>query len=110
MRAPVSQIRAAELPAATEQLALVAALAQRMHDARASWLGMPAVLFEDQCQVLPDELRTRNAALASGAREQPVDVRIQRNGRRLLPGKCHGSNMTRRTLRGQGWTSPLERL
>jgi hypothetical protein len=46
----------AALPAGTEQLALVAALRQRPDDAHASRLGMPAVLLEDQDQVLSDGL------------------------------------------------------
>lgn len=55
MSAPVSQISAAALPAGTEQLALVAALGQRPHDARASRLGMPPILFEHKGEVLSDE-------------------------------------------------------
>jgi hypothetical protein len=43
MSAPLSQMSAA-------------ALRQRPDDARASRLGMPAVLLEDQGQVLSDEL------------------------------------------------------
>ena len=56
MSAPVSQMSAAALPAGTEELALVAALRQRPADARASRLGMPAVLLEHQGKVLSDEL------------------------------------------------------
>jgi hypothetical protein len=55
MSAPVSQMSAAGLPAATEQLALVAALGQHSDNARASRLGMTSVLFEHESQLLPDE-------------------------------------------------------
>jgi hypothetical protein len=54
MSAPVSQMSAAALPGGTEKLVLVAAL--RPDDAPASRIGMPAVLLEDQGQVLSDEL------------------------------------------------------
>jgi hypothetical protein len=50
MSAPVSQMRAAALPAGTEQLALVAALGQRSDDARASRPGMSAVLLEHEAR------------------------------------------------------------
>jgi hypothetical protein len=46
---------AAALPAGTEQLALVAALAQGTDDAGASRLGMPAVLLEHKGKMLPDK-------------------------------------------------------
>jgi hypothetical protein len=46
---------AAALPAATEQLALVAAVGQRADNARASRLGMPSVLFEHKGKLLPGE-------------------------------------------------------
>jgi hypothetical protein len=95
MSAPVSQMSAAALPAGTEQLALVAALVQRADDARTPGPGMPAVLLEDEGEVLPDELRTRDAAFAGSTGEQPIIFRIQRDGGRLLPGKCRESNMTR---------------
>lgn len=83
MRAPVSQISAAALPARTdpstlpamsrgEQLALVAALAQRAHDAGASRLGMTSVLLEHKGEVLSDEFGTRDPALARSPREQPI--------------------------------------
>lgn len=55
MRAPVSQMSAAALPAGTEQLALVAALRQRPDGASASRLGMPPVLLEHQGEMLSDE-------------------------------------------------------
>ena len=45
---------AAALPAGTEQLALVAALAQGTDDAGASRLGMP-VLLEHKGKMLPDK-------------------------------------------------------
>ena len=79
---------------ATEQLALVATLGQRADDARTPRLGMAAVLFEHESEVLSDELRTRDAAFAGSTGEQPIVLRIQRDGGRLLPGKCHESNMT----------------
>ena len=63
MSAPVSQMSAAALPARTEQLALVAALAQHTYDARAPRRGMPPVLLEHQGKMLSDELRARDAAL-----------------------------------------------
>jgi hypothetical protein len=46
---------AAALPAATEQLALVAALRQRSHASCASRLGMAAVLLEHKSEMLSDE-------------------------------------------------------
>jgi len=49
-------MRAAALPAGTEQLALVAALAQRADHTRASRLGVTAVLLEHERELLPDEL------------------------------------------------------
>src|SRR5579883_663461 len=93
--APVSQISAAALPAGTEQLAFIAALCQRGHNSGASRLGVPAVLFEHDGEVLTDEFGSRNSALTGGTREQPVVLRVQCDGRRFLPGKCHESNMTR---------------
>src|SRR5690349_2440454 len=63
---------------------------------------MPAVLFEHESKLLTDEFRSRNPALAGGPRKQPVVYRVQRDGGRLLSGKCHESNMTRRVLPGQG--------
>jgi len=81
----VSQISAAVLPATTEQLALVAALRQRADDARTPRLGMPAALLEYESEVLPDELRTRDAALPRSAGEQAIVLRVERNGGRLLP-------------------------
>jgi len=48
---------------------------------------MPAVLFEHEGEVLPDELRTRDAAFARRVREQPIVFRIERNRRGLLPGQ-----------------------
>jgi hypothetical protein len=87
-------VSAAALPAGTEQLALVAALDQRSDNARASRLGMPSVLFEHKGEVLPDELGAGDPAFASGPREQPVVLWIQRDRGRLLPRQCHGSDMT----------------
>jgi hypothetical protein len=65
---------------------------------------MSAVLLEYKGEVLSDELRTRHAVFAGGTGEQPIVLRIQRDGGRLLPGKCHESNMTRpeRTVKGNG--------
>ena len=91
----MSQMRAAALPAGTEQLALVAALFQPADDARTARPGMSAVLLKDQRQMLPDELRTRNASLLRGSGKQPVVFRIQSDGRRLFSHKCRESNMTR---------------
>jgi hypothetical protein len=68
------------LPATSEQLALVAALGQRADDARTPRLGMPAVLLEDESEVLSDELRTRDAMFAGSAGEQPIVLRIHRDG------------------------------
>jgi hypothetical protein len=70
----VSQRSAGVLPPATEQLALVAALGQGADDACAPRPRMPTVLLEHEGEVLPDELRTRDAALAGCAREQPIDL------------------------------------
>ena len=85
MSAPVSQISAAGLPAGTEQLALVAALPQCSDDARASGLRMSTVLLEDERQMLSDEFGTRDPTLLRSSGEQPVVLRIQRDGGRLLP-------------------------
>ena len=52
----MSQMSAAALATATEQLALVSAFRQSVDDSRASRPGMPAVLFEHEGEVLPDEL------------------------------------------------------
>src|SRR5215470_5236565 len=96
MRAPVSQMSAAALPAGTEQLTLVAALGQLTDDAGASRLGMAAVLLEHESEMLSDEFRPRNPTVARGPREQPVVLRIQGDGGGFLPRECHRSNMTRR--------------
>jgi hypothetical protein len=85
---------AAALPAGTEQLALVTALCQRPDDARTSGFGMPAVLLEHKGEMLSDEFRTRDAALASGPGEQSIVLRIERDRGRLLFRECHESNMT----------------
>src|SRR5580704_13447293 len=71
---------AAALLATTEQLALVTALRQSADDACASRSGMPAVLFEHEGQVLPDETHA--------ARERGIS-------------RSEGSNMTRRVQRDQ---------
>ena len=55
---------------------------------------MLAELFEHQSEVLSDELRARDAALASGMRQQAIIFRIERNRRGFLPGQCLESNMT----------------
>ena len=94
MSAPVSQMSAAALPAGTEQLALVAALCQGSHDARASRFGMASVLFKHQREVLSNELRARDATLARGVGEEPIVLGVKSNGGRLLACECHGSNMT----------------
>jgi len=73
---PVSQMSAAALPAGTEQLALVAALAQRPYHARALRFWMAAVLLEHQGEVLSDEFRARNPTLARSPRQQPIVFRI----------------------------------
>jgi hypothetical protein len=49
----------------------------RAADARTPRPGMPAALLEDGREVLPDELRTRDAAFAGSTVEQPIIVRIQ---------------------------------
>ena len=74
--APVSQMSAAALPAATEQLALGPALCQDADDSRAPRLGMLSVLFEHEGEVLPDELRTRDPALAGRVRKRPIVFRV----------------------------------
>ena len=94
MSAPVSQISAAALPAGTKQLALVAARGQRVDHTGASRFGVTAVLLERESEMLPDELGTRDATLTRSEREQSVVLWIERDRRRLLPCKCHGSNMT----------------
>lgn len=81
----MSQISAAVLSPATEQLALVAALGQGADDSCAPRLGMPTVLLEHEGEVLADERRTRDTALAGSAREQPIDLRVERNRGGLLP-------------------------
>jgi hypothetical protein len=55
---------------------------------------MPAVLFENDRELLTDEFGSRNPALAGRPREQPVVLRIERDGGRLLSGKCPETNMT----------------
>lgn len=85
-----------ELSATTEQFALVAALGQRADDARTPRLGMAAVLLEHGGEVPPDELRARDATLASRAREQPIALRIEGDGR-PFPGHSQGSNIIRRS-------------
>ena len=104
----MSQISAAVLPATGEQLAFVTSLGQRADNARTPRLGMPAVLLEYESEVLSDELRTRDAALAGSTGEQPIILRIQRDGGRLLSGKCLESNMTRpmRIVKGNRGTAP----
>ena len=97
MSAPVSQMSAAVLPPATEQLALVSALGELPDDACTLRFRMLAELFEHEGQVLSDELRARDAALAGGMRQQAIVVRIERNRRGFFPGQCHGSNMTWQT-------------
>lgn len=94
MGAPVSQMSAAALPAGTEQLALVAALPQRSHNARAARPGMTPVLLEHKSEVLSDEFRARHPTLASSPGEQSIVLRIERDRGRFLPRQCHGSNMT----------------
>lgn len=73
------------LSPATEKLALVATLGQGADDSCAPRLGMPTVLLEHESDVLPDELRARATARVGGAREQPSDLRVERNRRGLLP-------------------------
>ena len=73
------------VPAGTKQLALVAALGQRSDDPLTARLGMASVLLQHQGQVLADEFRTRNLALASGAGAQPIVVWIQRDRGGFLP-------------------------
>lgn len=85
----MSQISAAVLAAATEQLAFVAALRQRANEARAVRLRVIAVLLEHQRELLTNELRTRDPALARGLREEPIVFRVERDSGRLLFGKCH---------------------
>ena len=96
MSAPVSQMSAAALPTGTKQFAFVAALCQGPDDASASRLGMTTVLLEHKGEVLSDELRTRDPALASGVGEQPIILWVKGDSGRLLSRECHGSNMTRR--------------
>lgn len=73
------------LPATTEQLAFVAAFGQHADDARTPRFRMAAVLLEHGGEVLAAKLRTRDAALPRGTREQPVVLRLERDGGRLLP-------------------------
>jgi uncharacterized protein (DUF1499 family) len=53
---PENSVSSAALATATEQLAPISAFRQSVDDSRASRLGMPAVLFEHEGAVLPDEL------------------------------------------------------
>src|SRR5262249_30968272 len=85
---------AAELAATTEQLALVAPLGERPTDPGARGSRVPAILLEHQGQLLPDELRARDAALAGCPRQQPIGFRIQRYRGGLLSRECHQSNIT----------------
>jgi hypothetical protein len=48
---------------------------------------MRAVWLEHEGEVLPDELGARDAAVAGGAREQLIILRVERNCDRLLPRK-----------------------
>lgn len=82
----LSQMIAAALASATEQLAFVPALGERPDSAGAGRLRMPPVLFEHQRQLLPNELRARHTPLAGGARQEAIVLRVERDGRRLLPG------------------------
>jgi hypothetical protein len=41
---------------------------------------VPAVLLEHEGEVLSDELRARDAALACSTGEQPIVLRVERNG------------------------------
>ena len=91
----MSQISADVLPTATEQLALIAPLGQRANAPCAPRLGMAAVLFKHQRELLPDELGTRHSAVSRGACEQMIGFKIERDGGRFLSDECHRSNMTR---------------
>jgi len=51
-------------------------------------------VLEHEGEVLSDELRTRDTALAGTSGEQPILLRGERNADGLLPGRCHGSNVT----------------
>src|ERR1043166_2190489 len=97
--APVSQIRAGPPPgrlpgAAGKDFALVAALPQPLDHAGARGARMPPILLEHQRELLANEFRPRHAALAGRSREQAVIRGIKGDRRRLLPGECHGSNIT----------------
>lgn len=105
MRAPVSQMSAAALPAGTEQLVLVAALGQGSDNARASRFGMASVLFKHQREVLSNELRSRDATFARGVGEEPIVLGVESDCGRLLSRKCHESNMTP----GSRCVNPTER-
>ena len=65
----MSQINAAALAAATEQLALVAPLGQGPDDPRAPRLWMTAVLLQDEGELLADEFRARHTPLARRTRQ-----------------------------------------
>jgi hypothetical protein len=84
--APLSQISAGVLSATTEQLSLVASLGHSADDARTPRFWMAAVLLEHGGEVLP-ELGTPDAAFAGSMAVQPMVLRIQSDGGRLLPGK-----------------------
>ena len=96
MSAPVSQSAQLRYRWALTARARRRAACQHPDDGPASRLGVTTVLLQHSGQVLSDELRTRDAALASGAGEEPIVLGIEGDRGRLLPCECHGSNMTRR--------------
>jgi len=106
--ADANVLRAAALPVATEQLALIAALGQRADDARTPRLAVPAVRLERESEVLSDEFRARNTALAGSSGEQPILLRSERNRDGLLPGACHGSNVTQQGTEVKATQAPQQ--
>jgi hypothetical protein len=55
---------------------------------------MPAVLLEDESEVLPDELRTTDAAFAGSRGEQPIVRWVERHSGRIFSLKVPRTYLT----------------
>lgn len=99
---------AGALPAVrAKELALVATLRQPSDYTAAPRLRMTPVFLQYEDELLSNELRARHAALARRACEQSVIRRLERNCRRLLSRKCHGSNITSTAPRATASRNPF---
>src|SRR5207248_8504173 len=90
-----------------EKLRLVAALRQLANDPGRFRSRMLPVLFEDQLQLLADELRSGDPPRSRGTREQRVHARLESDRGRLLSGECHASTITAARRRRKGRQSRL---